>query len=85
MGFATLVWALKRGINEINEKPVVAQRYKCRTVNATGCGFDPRGNEIFIFILYFYVFALVSRQKRGVEFGHSPRYTSRIPLEVSSH
>ena len=36
-----------------------------------------REDEIFIYILYFYFFALVSSGKRSVEFRHSTRNASR--------
>ena len=43
-----------------------------------------RENEIFILHLYFHFFALVSRQKRGVEFRHLTRNTSRSRQKVPS-
>ena len=48
------------------------------TLKSTGCGFDPHSRRWNIYLnLYFYFFALVSRQKRGVEFRRSTRNTSR--------
>ena len=45
------------------------------TVKPTGCGFDPHSRTISgIYLnLYFNFFAMVSRQKRGIEFCHSTR------------
>ena len=45
------------------------------TVNATGCGFDLRSRKRN---LYFHFFALVTRQKRGVQFHHSTRNASKF-------
>ena len=56
------------------------------TVKSTGCRFDPHSRRLNIYLnLYFHFFALVSVEaKRGVEFCHSTRNTSRIRQKVGN-
>ena len=53
------------------------------TVKPTGCEFDPHSRRCNIYLnLYFPFFALVSKQKRGVDFYHSTRNAFRIRQKV---
>ena len=52
-----------------NLRLVVAQEYKCVTVNATGCRFDPHSRKCNIYLnLNFYFSALVSGQSAALCF-----------------
>ena len=55
------------------------------TVNATACGFDPHSRKLNIYLnLYFHFFALVSKQKCGVDFCHLTRNPSKIRRKVGN-